>query len=95
MAYDDSKDPHANAAPTRETFGTKARAITPSDTVDLNPYPKAVVVSAAGNLVVLPLQNADGSTVTFTGVSPGFVVPFRVRRVMSTSTTASAIAVDG
>lgn len=95
MAYDATKDPHASADPTRETLGTKSNPITPSDSADLNPYPKAIVVTAAGNLVVLPLKNADGATVTFTGVAAGFVPPFRVRRVLSSSTTASVATVEG
>lgn len=94
MSYDATKDPHANSAPARDLFGTKGRAITPSDTVDLNPYAKAIVVTAAGNLVILPAANADGSTITFTGAAVGFVPPYRVRRVLSSGTTASVATID-
>ena len=45
------------------------------------PYPQAIVVTAAGNIVVLPMENDDDDTVTFTAAPCGFVPPFRVRRV--------------
>lgn len=91
MPFDPTKDRSWRA----DSPGTSARAITPHDTNDLDPYAKAVCVTAAGNLVVLPAMNADGSTITFTAAPVGFVTPFRVRRVLATGTTASVCAVDG
>lgn len=91
MAYDVAKDPHAG---TLINFGTKSRAVVPSDTVDIDPYPKAVVLNSAGDICVLPIENADGVTQTFYGCPVGFVVPLRVRRVLLTGTTASAVTID-
>ena len=79
-----------------EIFGSKSRNITPSDTVDLNPYTRAIVVTAAGNLVILPVGNTDNAAgfVTFTGISAGFIPPYRVRRVNATGTTATCSTID-
>lgn len=95
--YDSSKDSLKNfsaAASQPGNLGTNSNAVTPSDTVDFTTYPKGIVVTAAGNLVVLPLKGTDGTYITFTGVPAGFVVPFRVRRVMSTNTTASVATIE-
>ena len=95
MSYDASKDPWSNAPTDNpDILGGSGVAITPSDTVDLTVYAKAIVVTEAGNLVILPVKNADGTTITFTGVSVGFIPPYRVRRVFATGTTASVATVD-
>lgn len=63
-------------------------AVTPSDTVNFVTQPEALYVGGAGNLVaVLP----DNTTVTFTGVTAGSVLPIRCKRVNNTNTTATAI----
>ena len=64
-------------------------AITKSDTVSLTTEQersmRALYVGTVGDLVaVMP----DSSTVTFVGVPAGTVLPIRVRRINSTSTTA-------
>lgn len=95
--YDSAKDQGANADQTNvEIFGSKSRNITPSDTVDLSPYAKAIVVTAAGNLAILPVGNTDnaGGIVTFTSAPVGFVPPYRVRRVNATGTTATCSTID-
>lgn len=96
--YDPTKDPYVSFSVNAEAFGNNSAAVTPSDTVDFISYPKGIIVtSIAGgaNLVVLPLKATDDGTklVTFTGVSVQFIVPFRVRRVMSTGTTASVATI--
>ncbi|MDX3971162.1 MAG: hypothetical protein QHD01_31840 [Bradyrhizobium sp.] len=94
MPYDSTKDPLTTFRGTQGNFGSLGRAVTPSDSEDLDPYAKAIVVTAGGDLVILPVRNADGDTITFTGVSVGFVPPYRVRRVMATGTSASVATVD-
>lgn len=63
-------------------------AITPSNSTDLDVLTRAVYVGGAGNLVAV---DADGNTCTFTGVPAGSILPIRVRRINSTSTTATSI----
>ena len=68
--------------------------VTPSDTVDLAPFSQnqaltgVIYVGGAGNLVV---AFSDGTLVNFTAAVAGFTIPIAVRRVNSTSTTATAI----
>jgi hypothetical protein len=95
--YDATKDPYSNSVDTDpESFGASGAAVTPSDTVDFTTYPKAIVVTAAGNLVILPAKNADDGShkITFTSAPVGFIPPYRVRRVFSTGTTASVATID-
>jgi hypothetical protein len=94
MPYDPDKRQRSDNEIDAISFGNSGRAITPHDDNDLDPYAVAVVVTAAGNLVILPEQNDDGDTITFTDVPVGFIPPFRVRRVLDTGTTASVAAVD-
>lgn len=94
-SYVRTSDPYESLQFGLESRGTNSSAVVPSDTVDFTTYPKAIVVTVTGNLVVLPLKAADDSShlITFTGVAAGFVVPFRVRRVMVTGTTASCATI--
>jgi hypothetical protein len=93
MPYDRSKDTTGYMKGEKWSYGNKTLPVTPSDTVDLASYPKAVVVITAGNLSVLPAQNADGATVLFTAAPVGFSPPFTVRRVLAALTTAAVVAV--
>lgn len=91
MTYNAAKAPKWK---TGSHFGRRGAAITPHDTNDLDPYAKAVVVTGAGNLVIMPTKNADDVTITFTGVPVGFIPPYEVRRVLATGTTATVARVD-
>lgn len=90
-AYVQANDPYAGFSFNAETLGVNSVAVSPSDTVDFASYPKGITATATGNVVVLPLKAPDDGShlITFTGVAAGWVCPFRVRRVMSTNTTAS------
>ena len=63
-------------------------AVTPSDSTDLDVIARAIYVGGAGNVVAV---KHNGDTVTFTGVQAGTVLPIAVRRINSTSTTATGI----
>jgi hypothetical protein len=62
-----------------------------SDTVDFASYPKTVTLLTAGTVVALPLKNADGTFVTFGSLLAGATLPFRVRRINATGTTATFV----
>lgn len=94
MPYNSTNDVHQDTPRGMTNFGRSARIITPSDSTDITPYAKAVCVLSAGNLVVIPTQNADGATVTFTAVPVGLILPYEVRRVLATGTTATVATVD-
>lgn len=90
-----AKNPWANTSPDNPvSFGNVGRVITKSDTVDIDPYAKAIVVTATGDLAIIPAGNLDAAPITFTGVPVGFIPPYRVRRVNSTGTTATCATVD-
>jgi len=65
-----------------------ASAVTPSDTVNLDPPARSLYVGGAGDVVVV---FEDDAAITFTGVPAGTVLPVQAKRVNSTSTTATAI----
>ena len=65
-----------------------AVAVTPSDSTDLTYMARALYIGGAGNVNV---DVADGTTVVFAGLSAGTILPVRVKRVRSTSTTATNI----
>ncbi len=71
---------------TLESPATRALAITPSDTVNLTFFSRAIYVGGAGNISVVMLND---STVTFIGLLAGSVLPVRVKRVNSAGTTAT------
>lgn len=66
-----------------------AVAVTPNDSTDLTYTTRAVYVGGAGNMVVT--MAGGGSNVTFTGIPAGSLLPIRVSRILSTSTTATSI----
>jgi hypothetical protein len=68
---------------------SNAAAVTPHDSTDLANTTRALFVGGAGNISV---EMAGGqSAVVLTGVVAGTILPLRVTRVNSTSTTATNI----
>lgn len=93
MAYDPSKDP-TNGRRDFLGLGRKQRVVTPSDTVDLDPYARTIVALTAGDVVYLPAGNEDADTITAEGVTTGWTPMVAVRRVLATDTTATVATVD-
>ena len=71
-------------APARNIF-----SVTPSDSVDLPFLPKAVYIGGAGNITFLA---ADNSVPVTLPVLAGAILPWRLRRIFATGTTATGIA---
>lgn len=67
---------------------TKAFDVTPGDSADLAFVTRALWVGGAGNIKV---TTSGGDTVILSGVTAGSLIPIRVSRVHSTSTTATLI----
>lgn len=76
--YKDATSPAINAS-----------AVTPSNTVVLDPPCKSLYIGGAGNVNLLLAD--DTVAVVFVGVSAGQVLPVRAKQVLSTSTTATSI----
>lgn len=70
----------------------KTFAITPNDSADLGRPCEGLLVSATGNVV---FHNNDGQSVTITGAAAGQHIPVKVRRVLSTGTTATVYGLWG
>jgi len=79
----DRYDKHASSlmAPADDGF-----AITPNDGADLTRTPRSIYVGGAGNIALI---TSKGTTVTFTGLAAGSVLPIRANRVLATGTTAT------
>ncbi|MGR9384903.1 spike base protein, RCAP_Rcc01079 family [Rhizobium leguminosarum] len=75
---------------TAQSFGREGRTITPGAS-DLDPIAKAVVMLATGDITVVPRDNQDASTIAFTGLPAGYIIPFIVRRVTACSSSCAAI----
>lgn len=90
-AITDINDQYAQRSTAVSSQARGAYAVSPSDSVDLDPPAKALYVGSAGDLVVLPINAADDTqTVTLANHPVGYV-PMQVRRVFSTGTIASGI----
>ena len=65
------------------------RTITPNDGVDLPlSVCRALYVGSGGNISIVDLS---GTTVVFTGLADGSILPVQTARVNATSTTATAL----
>ncbi len=94
MAYTAGSDPYAQRSTEISSQARGASVITPSDTVDLAPYAKALMVTAAGTVSVLPISNyAGGSTtaVSLGNLPVGYIIPIQVARVFLTGTSATVV----
>ncbi|TPM36630.1 hypothetical protein [Mesorhizobium sp. B2-3-5] len=87
-------DPYEDNQPGPGSLGRSGRLVVPSNTTDLPVLAKALCVGTAGNVSVIPALNADADVIAFVGAPVGFVVPFQVRRVMATGTTATVYTVE-
>jgi hypothetical protein len=81
-------DQHSSFVEGLTSPADNAAAVTPSDSTDLAFTSRALYIGGAGNIVV---TMAGGGDVTFTAVPAGSILPIRVSRVKSTSTTATSI----
>lgn len=64
-------------------------AVTPHDDNDLDPIADELWVGGAGNVVLIGAD--DTVSVTITAVAAGTRLPWRVKRVLATNTTATLI----
>lgn len=77
-------------ARTALSFGTKGAAIIPGAT-DLDPIAKAVVMTATGDITIVPAGNLPSATITFTACPVGFMPPYQVRRVTACTGTCASV----
>lgn len=77
------------ASPIQPLTGSQVAAITPDDIARFGAPFDALWIGGAGNVAIV----ADGDTaaVTIVGAAAGSIIPVRVKKVMSTNTTATSI----
>jgi hypothetical protein len=68
-----------------------ARAVTPSNTVNLASITRGIFIGDATACDVALIFQRDTAAVTFTNVQSGAIYPFSVYRVMSTGTTCVTV----
>ena len=71
-------------------LGRKGATITPGST-DLDPVPKAIVCLSAGDVTIVPTDNDNAVTLSFSGCQVGFIPPYRVRRVTAATGTWATV----
>lgn len=82
----DHADPHAGGYLTRPA--SVHSALTPSNSTDISPRPRALYVNVAGDVEII---DENGVAVTYIGVAAGTVLPFSPVR-LGEATTATVIA---
>ncbi|ANN58692.1 hypothetical protein A9174_19375 [Mesorhizobium loti NZP2037] len=88
------QDPYEDNQPGPESLGRASRLVVPSDTEDLPIVAKALVLTVKGNVSVIPVANDPDTPVPFIDVPAGYLIPFQVRRVMATGTTATVYSLE-
>ncbi len=82
-------DTMANSQTGLDSPASNAAAVTPSDTVDLADVTRGVYVGVAGDVKVN--MATSGTSIVFTAVAAGSILPIRVTRILATGTTATNI----
>lgn len=73
-----------------QSFGRKARVVTPAAS-DLDPIAKSIVMLATGDITIVPDGNDNATTLSFTGLPAGYIIPYVVRRVTACSSSCATI----
>jgi len=81
-------DSFQNHASTLDAPARCAASVTPEDAQDLPQFSRAIYIGTGGDVTV---QMVEGMQATFSAVPGGSILPVRVRRVLSTGTTAAGI----
>lgn len=84
-----ASDTFANFQGGLQTPPDNAFAVTPNNTGELPFVTRALYVGGAGDVAVV--LRKDGAPVTFVAVPAGSMLPLRVRQVLVTGTTATAL----
>ncbi|PBB85730.1 hypothetical protein [Mesorhizobium sp. WSM3876] len=88
------EDPYKDNMIGPEGLGRSGRLVTPSDDEDLPVVAKSLFVGAAGDISFIPALNEDEDVITVADAPVGLIVPYQVRRVMDTGTTATVFTIE-
>lgn len=81
-------DLYAHSSPGLNSPAVDGAMIAPNDSTDLPHVTRAIYVGQSGQISA---QLASGATIDLAAVPGGTMLPLRVRRVLSTGTTAGAL----
>lgn len=84
-----------NKTPDESSFGRKGKQITPVDGADMETVAKGLYVLVGGTVAFIPADNEDDEILTTDELPAGAIVPYYVRRVLDTGTTATVATIDG
>lgn len=82
-------DKFKRATKTIDSVAESGFEITPDDAADLPTVTRSVYVGTGGNLTCILVN--DDTPVTFFNAVSGGILPFRVKKVLATGTTAADI----
>lgn len=74
-----------------QSLGRKIVEVTPGASDLADGVAKTVVALAGGDVTIVPADNDNGDTITFTGVAVGWYAPVQVRRVTAATATIGAV----
>lgn len=83
-------DPYASHGRSPGAPARRAAPVTPSDTVDLPTWAKALYLGEAGDVRLIP-AGAEGDTAVTLSNHPVGYLPVQTRRVLATGTTAAGV----
>lgn len=89
MAYESKKDPYQPVTEMIMAQGVDAVEVTSDETGDFARYPKAITVDVAGILKCIPLMAHDDTVLDYPAKAGD--LPFRVRKIVHTGSTATGI----
>lgn len=72
-------------------LGRKIVEVTPGASDLADGVAKTVVALSSGNVTIVPADNDNADTITFTGVQAGWHSPVQVRRVTAATATVGAV----
>lgn len=81
---------YQNAGGALQDQGRKLSAVTPGPD-DLPEVAKALLVLAAGNVTLVPVDNDDSETFQIIGCTAGQYIPIITRRVTAATATIAAV----
>lgn len=89
--YDKSKDLLSDNI--RSQVARKGTLVVPSDTDDFTNY-LLVCVVVTGDVKFLPVINDTADPITMASLPVGYIIPWQVRRIFATDTTATLRTID-
>lgn len=87
-------DAYETHSATMSSFGRRSPQVVPSNSADLDEVSKGLFLASAGTVAFVCKGDADEDVRTTAALPAGAMIPFFVRRVMETGTTATVFAIN-